>query len=103
MIGDFRPKKSYFECHVTCDDASPNEARAVVEGLGWKFSRIDGDPIVGEGTRIYATRHFHRNKPRDEIEKILVDVAEKMSSKGLTVTRIKIEHVVFDLLRVTRS
>lgn len=96
-----RAKKPYYECHITLTANPPGGvgyAKHVIEHSGWKFSKIDGDPIMGEGIRVYATRHFNARRTVERVEADLVKTADILSRAGLKVTRRKIEMVVLDHL-----
>lgn len=41
--------KAYYECHITIESANKDKTKQAVEVLGWKFSAIDGDPVLGTG------------------------------------------------------
>jgi hypothetical protein len=86
---------SYFECHVTML-GNPVEIRPVVESLKWKFSVIDGDPVLGEGIKCYATRLFNKKLGTEDVTKNLLRTAEALECQGFVVLRRKVELVIFD-------
>lgn len=86
---------SYYEAHVTLL-AEPSAARPLVEGLGWKFSAIDGDPVLGAGVKCYATMLFNLRIGEAEALKRLHTVANTLKASGLQVTRRKVEQVIYD-------
>jgi hypothetical protein len=86
---------SYYECHITLmGDAET--IRPEVERRKWKFSVIDGDPVLGEGIKCYATRLFNRKYFSNEVQRELFRVASELKKLGFTVLRRKIEYVIFD-------
>lgn len=85
----------YYECHVTLLGL-PEQIRPHVEALRWKFSAIDGDPVLGAGIKCYATRHFHVRHGQDEVLQWLLNAAALLRGQGLEVLRRKVELVVFD-------
>lgn len=81
-----------FECHITIMGL-PRLVQKAVEEVGWSFSHIDGDPVLGASSFCYATNHY------DELmeAKVALDSATvQLIGRNLKVLRIKIEHVVFD-------
>lgn len=87
----------YLECHITfiADRARGEQA---CQELSWLFSAIDGDPVLGEGVRCYATRHynFRRHNP-DAIWALMQKLRESLEKHyGFEVTRCKIELVTHD-------
>lgn len=85
--------KPYYECHITFEG---DNGEAIVKSLGWAYSRIDGDPVMGKGVRQYAIIQANQRNPQDQVAKLLMATANAMRERGLKVTRIKIELVLFD-------
>lgn len=91
--------KQYYECHITLERpvGSTTAIRRAVEAIEWKFSMIDGDIIMGDGSKCYATRHFNASKRTPEsVKQDLFAMAERLEKVGLVVLRRKVELVIFD-------
>ncbi len=86
---------TYYECHVTLL-GDPHAIRPYVEAMKWKFSCIDGDPVLGDGIKCYATRHFHAGLGQDHVLAQLLDTAASLAELGLSVLRRKVELVLYD-------
>lgn len=90
---------SYYECHVTLICGCPfssDELKKKIEAYGWRFSRIDGDIVEGDGVKCYATRHFKSYLPVSTVVNAVISLAALLSACGYTVTRRKVEHVIYD-------
>lgn len=89
--------KQYYECHITLQEnpSNFNELEIFIKSQKWKFSCIDGDPILGSGLKCYATKHFNANKEIEFVLNELFEMADKLSLKS-TVLRRKVEMVIFD-------
>lgn len=85
----------YFEAHITLR-GEPNEVRSHVERIGWKFSAIDGDPVLGPGLKCYATYFFNKRIGSAKAVDLLMESARILEKRGCIVTRRKIELVLFD-------
>jgi hypothetical protein len=87
--------KPYYECHITM-----RGGRAIVELLvkaeHWKFSAIDGDPVLGDGVLCYATHHFKGTLDTVDVVNAMGIVADRLRDQGVEVIRQKVELVVFD-------
>jgi hypothetical protein len=101
--------RGYYEIHITMQasiEGNPLDKRASrdhikqqVEALKWKFSAIDGDPLLGDGVKVYATMH---RKLTASYNKILVDLentADALTAGGCEVIRKKIEIVKYDSIK----
>lgn len=88
--------KTYYECHITFEGLSKSASENSVKNIGWKFSAIDGDPVTGPGVKFYATKHFNARKDEEQVKRILFSAAEALEDSGNTVTRRKVERVIFD-------
>ena len=77
-------------------ETDPVLARSAVEALGWKFSCIDGDPVLGAGVKCYATTFSKGSKELQAIQDELDVAAHVLQDAGCRVIRKKIELVVFD-------
>lgn len=90
--------RQYFELHLTIEE--PSERRqfveTTVEALGWKFSAIDKDIILGEGVKMYATTHRNFRVYEEGAIDDLNDVAAVLATSGINVIRKKVELVVYD-------
>lgn len=86
--------KTYYECHITIN-GDPARIKSAVENFKWKFSKIDGDPVMGAGVKCYATRHFNAKLSQREVVDILLKAAAHFGY-SYEVTRRKVELVIFD-------
>lgn len=85
----------YYELHITMDGDRDN-ARRATDAVGWKFSAIDGDIVLGAGTKMYATHHLNPRLSPEDAKRQLIDVAHYIEHRGVTVLRRKVELVIFD-------
>ncbi len=85
-----------YECHITVDKKFSMALEAMAKILHWKYSCIDGDPVLGKQAFAYLTTHdnsFERMVTRmDEV----CDLLEPML---IPVLRKKIELIVYDTKR----
>lgn len=90
--------KSYYECHVTftSDQKYLEQAKGLAALIGWKFSKIDGDPVLGEGVKCYLTTHYNARKSVDRIKRMLNAAHNDLENHGFKVLRKKIELVIHD-------
>jgi hypothetical protein len=87
----------YYELHITIESPpSPLTKPHVVNVLGWKYSEFDGDPVLGNGKRSYATTSFGANQHLPFVMSQLDAAVTKLNALGETVTRSKIELVMVD-------
>lgn len=86
-----------FECHLTFANLSQSD-KSRVEHLGreygFHFSEIDGDEILGPGSRSYLTRSDIDGKA---LETDMVNLRVFLQSVGLKPKREKIEMIVHDV------
>ena len=85
-----------FECHITIADSLShthvNIKQSVLDAK-WKFSCIDGDPLLGKQILYYATRWFeHRENAIIETNR----QKDLFIQHGLRVVRAKVEEVIYD-------
>jgi hypothetical protein len=89
--------KPYYECHITLIVPPLMLVPSILEEkTGWKFSRIDGDPVLGPGVKSYLTRHYPDHLPEVEVKAHLADAVEMVRHLGFEVLREKIEVVIHD-------
>jgi hypothetical protein len=100
--------KTYYECHITIE--APNflgeprrtavarrSIKEVVEEIGWKFSAIEGDIVMGEGVKLYATHHYNSKLPADDVVALLKDAAAIIDGRSdAKILRRKVELVIYD-------
>lgn len=85
----------YFECHITML-GDPSFIRPKVEALKWKFSVIDGDPVLGSGVKCYATRLSKESLGADRVLEQLLHTAATLAWEGCEILRRKVEMVIYD-------
>lgn len=91
--------KQYYECHITLeksDTQSFDYIETFVKSIKWKFSCINGDPVLGPGVKCYATKHFNIKLFEEDVLEKLLEASDHLKKLGIKVTRRKIEKVVFD-------
>lgn len=90
----------YYECHITLNESDPEQIQDLENALNrveWRFSKIDGDPVLGKGIKCYGTRHYNYNlnKP-DAIIQTVENCGMWLKSIGYNVVRTKVEIVIYD-------
>jgi len=88
-------KQSYYECHITMTGVTSLVKKAVEE-LGWKYSAIDGDIILGEGVKQYPTMHYNKKFEQDVVVGFVQSAAHFLRQYDINVLREKVELVVYD-------
>lgn len=89
--------KTYYECHITMEGDVKEISKVVAETIDWKFSAIDGDILLGNGVKCYATKHFNPGKLNgNDVIELLHEAADALVQKGVNVIRRKVEHVFYD-------
>lgn len=94
MTKDTSTDKAYFECHITF--TKPKDVKPLVIDK-WKFSSIDGDPVLGAGIKSYYTRQYPASFDVKEVVKDmdkLIPIINK--EKNHKVLRTKVELVLYD-------
>jgi len=96
--------KNYYECHVTFMALPDSDSTSMgPTGMGWKFSQIDGDPVLGAGVKSYFTRQFRESLQLDSVKAEVDQVAEVLIAEGYEVLRRKVELVVYDSKQVSEE
>lgn len=83
-----------YELHITMM-GNPDNIKEKVEELGWHFSKIDGDPDLGQGIKCYATKPLINLDTIDVINYIN-SVGKRLEELGCNVIRKKIEDIIYD-------
>lgn len=86
---------NYYECHITLE-GERSAVEQAVKSVGWKFSAIDGDPVMGKGVKCYATKHYNSKIPSEAVVAEVETTADELRSRGCNVTREKVELVIHD-------
>ena len=82
-----------FECHITTTVTSAEEAERLAKLFGWKTSEIKRDPLLGDASHFYLTRH---DRSYRRIETDMKLLAADLRAVGCVVLREKIELIVYD-------
>jgi hypothetical protein len=82
-----------FEIHLTFDMNKAREVRELNIVLKWKYSQIDGDPVLGNKVFCYLTTHAPNfMSARNALE----HAVHWLIDQGAMPLRKKIEVVVYD-------
>lgn len=82
-----------YECHITTTVAHAQLAGDQAAVFGWKTSEIKRDPILGDGSHFYLTKH---HASFTELYSLMELHAARMRQAGIPIVRLKIEHIVYD-------
>lgn len=91
--------KTYYECHITMAPSKGHvrdAVRYIVEALGWKFSSIEGDIVLGDGIKWYATKHFNSRKLGNDEVITQLHLTANYLKHTIEVVRRKVELVIYD-------
>jgi hypothetical protein len=84
-----------FECHLTFHVDHAAQVRAAGDQYGWKFSQIDGDPLMGAKPFCYLTSyHSDGEELLSRARRISKDLQHPLVK--VETLRLKIEEIVFD-------
>jgi hypothetical protein len=78
-----------FEAHITYDIEHKSRVAALCPH-GWKFSKIDGDPVMGTKVFCYLTSY------RNDDQELLRAARAAVGMVGVLPLRLKIERIVYD-------
>ncbi len=84
-----------YECHVTvsCPEPRVKDLQTIIESVGWSFSKIAGDPLLGASVFCYATHHY--DDLRDAIS-YSIAMSQSLQMAEFNVRRRKVELVMMD-------
>lgn len=82
-----------YECHITIAVKDAEKACKLLQAFNWKTSEIKRDPILGDGSHFYFTRH---DQSHGKIETHMRLAANTLRYAGIEVLREKIELIVYD-------
>lgn len=90
--GEIAMKKKY-EAHLTFDKVYSSQVQAYSKDTSWRFSQIDGDPVLGLGPRCYLTSY---DESYDQLKTRMEHMHRHFVQHGVQVSRRKIEEIVYD-------
>lgn len=83
-----------YECHITIPRDSADIGETIATELHWKFSKIDGDPVLGKKVFAYLTTH---DSDLLRMRERMQTAADALRARGIDVVREKIELIVYDV------
>lgn len=83
------------EAHITLlkEDAEKLKEFAEKTLFAWKFSQIDGDPLLGAKPFCYLTKHA--SAPMELFNEMKY-LSDDLTHRGFHVVRTKLERIIFD-------
>ena len=85
-----------YECHITTSKDHAAAVETLAADLHWKYSCIDGDPVLGKQAFAYLTTH---DVHFDRMLQRMRHASLALEKHGVPVLREKIELIVFDTKR----
>lgn len=82
-----------FESHITCPRDRADDVEAVGSIRGWKFSKIDGDPLLGKQPYAYLTNY---NEDAMTLFADMKATSHALNDRKVPVLREKIEEIIYD-------
>ena len=86
------PKDLGYELHITL---TSTESNFFIQFGNWKFSKIDGDPVLGPGVKCYLTTHTRTFKEAVDTMTRAMTFLDG-TADFVVIHRSKIEHIVYD-------
>lgn len=82
-----------YECHITVARKDGPVAEILAKEMHWKFSQIDGDPVLGKEVFAYLTTH---DNDLLQMQRRMNYAVTALRDQGVEVIREKIELIVYD-------
>lgn len=82
-----------FEAHITFPRRDASIVKELALTSAWKFSQIDGDPVLGTDVFCYLTSYGTEYL---DLKMLMDNEAQRARNVGAEVVRTKVEQVVFD-------
>lgn len=82
-----------YETHITLFPGDGARAVSAVDSDVWKSSKIDGDPVLGDGVHFYLTSHS--STPELSFRRMRT-AQTRLRDAGIEIRRMKIEHIIYD-------
>lgn len=86
----------YFESHITFERTDGERVDRMARDVfpdRWKYSQIDGDPVLGKKVFCYLTAH---DKDGDLLKRRMDVVIDYARTNGIGPVRAKIEQIIYD-------
>ena len=85
--------KRKFESHITCHIKDAAEVERIGTLYNWKFSKIDGDALMGAKPFCYLTAY---NPTKAGMYTDMLLRKSSLENAGVEVLRTKIEEIIWD-------
>ena len=82
-----------FEAHITCPRDYSERVEQAFSDEQWKFSAIDGDPVMGKQAYCCLTAY---DTDGNYLKQRVLRMGRLLRTAGIPVLREKIEEIIFD-------
>lgn len=82
-----------FECHITIPVSHAEAGEALAKARGWKTSEIKRDPVLGDASHFYLTKHS------SSVSTLFRDMENTelfLEMQEVPILRKKIEAILYD-------